>query len=238
MVPRRLRLDPRPPVNWGRGVTTSPPSFPLEVPISIPNYKSTIERLAVEYPTEWKNAHTGNAHTEDFIRIAAKEINALEPLIGLNGKRGNPNDISDDALCYLGEGADYVEVEEGVMEASVIDVIGGAGGPNPVPTWNVVSDPSNPIKTAWVDPDDSGEIPEPGPTPEPVQPYPDEQTWWPQVFDVEVGARYAKVGRTYPDNAGAFRWASRTAYDIRDGLTKEESLAKHLVELEQELGLR
>lgn len=80
----------------------------------------------------------------------------------------------------------------------------------------------------------------PGPQPEPPptgQPYPDEQTWWPQVFDVEVSKRYALKGITYPDNARAFRWASRTAYDIADGMTKENSLAKHLKELEQELGL-
>jgi hypothetical protein len=72
------------------------------------------------------------------------------------------------------------------------------------------------------------------------QPYPDETPvtgWWPAVFDVEVAARYAIVGRTYPDDAAAFRWASRTAYDIAAGMTKEASLAKHLKELEAELGI-
>ncbi len=69
------------------------------------------------------------------------------------------------------------------------------------------------------------------------QPYPDENSWWPDVFDVEVGSRYATAGILYPDGAAAFRWASRTAYDIAAGMTKEQSLAKHLTELEAELGL-
>lgn len=69
------------------------------------------------------------------------------------------------------------------------------------------------------------------------QPYPDENTWWPDVFDVEVGKRYAAAGILYPDSAAAFRWASRTAYDIAAGLTKEQSLAKHMRELDEALGL-
>lgn len=72
------------------------------------------------------------------------------------------------------------------------------------------------------------------------QPYPSEEPvvgWWDAVFTPEVRARYARVGLAYPDNDRAFRWASRTAYDIAAGMTKEASLAKHLLELEQELGL-
>jgi hypothetical protein len=72
------------------------------------------------------------------------------------------------------------------------------------------------------------------------QPYPSEEPvigWWDAVFTPEVRARYAQVGVVYPDNDRAFRWSSRTAYDIAAGLTKEASLAKHLIELEQELGI-
>jgi hypothetical protein len=78
----------------------------------------------------------------------------------------------------------------------------------------------------------------PTPPPPPTgQPYPDEQTWWPQVFEPAVGACYAQAGKAYPDNPAAFRWAARTAYDIATGLTKEASLAKHLAELRHALGL-
>lgn len=72
------------------------------------------------------------------------------------------------------------------------------------------------------------------------QPYPDETPqigWWDSVFTPEVRQRYERAGSVYPDNDRAFRWASRTAYDIAAGMTKEASLAKHLKELEDELGL-
>jgi hypothetical protein len=69
------------------------------------------------------------------------------------------------------------------------------------------------------------------------QPYPSEPDWWRPVFDVEVAKRYAQVGRPYPDGPDSLTWSTRTAYDIRDGLTKEQSLAKHLRELENELGI-
>lgn len=204
--------------------------------MAVPNYINVVTQCKNEFPTEWANAHTGNANTDDFIKIVAARIHAMDPRVGNNGKRGNLTDISDDALCFFGEGADHVINSAGTrFPASVIDVIGGAGGPNPQPAWNVVSDPNAPIKTGFVEP---GSTPsEPVPVPTPGQPYPDEQTWWPQVFDVEVSRRYAAKGLAYPDNAKAFRWASRTSYDIADGLTKEASLSKHLKELEQELGI-
>ncbi len=69
------------------------------------------------------------------------------------------------------------------------------------------------------------------------QPYPDEQTWWPEVFDPACASRYAQVGLPYPDGPGAFRWASRTAYDIAAGMTKEASLVKHMRELDVALGI-
>lgn len=70
------------------------------------------------------------------------------------------------------------------------------------------------------------------------QPYPDERTWW-RAFDEEVRARYRIVHRSWPDpnDPDTFVWRGRTAYDISAGLTKEASAAKHLLELEQELGL-
>lgn len=68
------------------------------------------------------------------------------------------------------------------------------------------------------------------------QPYPDEIEWWEKVFDVEAAKRYAAALQPYPNPRSA-RWSNRTAYDICGGLTKEASMAKHLRELEDELGL-
>ena len=69
------------------------------------------------------------------------------------------------------------------------------------------------------------------------EPYPDEGSWWAQVADPAFAAVYAEAGLPYPNNPAAFRWGNRTAYDIAAGLTKEQSLAKHIAELRAELGL-
>lgn len=116
----------------------------------IPNYQATVADLARRYPQEWAQAHTGGQNTEAFIRRLAWTLYQVDPRIGLNGKRGNPNDISDDALNYAGEasGGDYDPTRNNAP-CTVIDVIGGAGGPNPVPTWN---HPLTPAAAAWVQP--------------------------------------------------------------------------------------
>jgi hypothetical protein len=123
----------------------------------------------------------------------------------------------------------------------VVDLVIGAGAPNAsLPEHSPGVKERRPANV-WAKPQAlssadmaylSGGQPQPQP---PVQPYPDEQTWWTPRFDPAAAARYAKAGKPYPDGPGAFRWASRTAYDIRDGLTREQSLWKHLQELEAEL---
>lgn len=85
-----------------------------------------------------------------------------------------------------------------------------------------------------------GEPAQPIPVPPTVQPYPSESPdggWWGQVADVQIAATYARKGRPYPSDQKSLRWVGRIAYDIRDGMTKEDSLAKHIKELEVELGL-
>jgi hypothetical protein len=104
--------------------------------MAIPNLVSEVEAARQKYPEAWRNAHTGNANTEDFIRLCVRDIRAKHGnRWGLNGKRGNPNDISDDIITYSGEGT-AVDVTNGNAPMEIIDVIGGAGGPNPQPVWN------------------------------------------------------------------------------------------------------
>ena len=92
------------------------------------------------------------------------------------------------------------------------------------------------IPTAFVSPvDPTITIPLP---PMPIQPYPDENTWWKQ-FENDVKQLYAAKGRIYPDpnDQASLRWHGRTAYDIGAGMEKEKSKEKHLKELKQALGL-
>lgn len=69
-----------------------------------------------------------------------------------------------------------------------------------------------------------------------AQPYPDEPTWW-AAYEADVAAVYARAGLPFPDNAAAFRWFSRCAYDIGAGLAPDAARAKHLRGLEEALGL-
>lgn len=135
----------------------------------IPDCRSIVEQLASQYPQEWREAHTNGPNTEAFIRRLAWVLHsAVDPRFGLNGKRGDPNDISDDALCFDGESqlGDY-DPTRGNAPVTVLDVIGGAGGPNPTPQWGAVG-PSP--KAAWVKPSPVGASASPGPVVPPPAP--------------------------------------------------------------------
>lgn len=71
-------------------------------------------------------------------------------------------------------------------------------------------------------------------TPAVTQPYPDEATWWTELFG-EVDRLYGLAN--HPHDLGMFRWSARTAYDIGTGMDKEKAKAKHLDELRAALGL-
>lgn len=129
----------------------------------IPDMLAEVKRCKADYPQAWKDAHTGNPRTEDFIRLLAARLHAIDARFGLNGKRGDPKDISDDAINYIGEGPGHDPATG--MPVTVFDVIRGAGGPTPEPSWDRI-DLAGP--GAWVAP--GGAIPVPPQPPMPTQP--------------------------------------------------------------------
>lgn len=129
----------------------------------IPDLTYIVEQARISYPQAWKDAHTGNERTEDFIRIVAKLMHAVNPGFGLNGKRGNPQDISDDAVNFIGEGPGTTP---GGRPCTVIDIIGAAGSPQARPQWGVQTDPIA-SSGAWVNPNSAPGLP---PAPSPVKP--------------------------------------------------------------------
>jgi len=188
----------------------------------IPNMLAEVERCKRKFPEAWKDAHTGNAHTEDFIRILASDLHLIDARFGLNGKRGDPNDISDDAINYIGEGPGHDPVTG--MPVTVFDVIRGAGGPNPQPSWDAINRPG---PGAWVKPKP---VLVPRPT---LPPYPGDE-----VFDqigVVLFADYALAGQ--PPNPGMGRWFGRTVYDYLAGMPMADSITKHRAEWRAALGL-
>lgn len=214
----------------------------------VPNMLDVVEQTKEDFPDAWKRAHTGGVGTEDFIRICAARCHERDPRFGMNGKRGDPQDISDDALNFAGEGAD-IDPTHGNAPVTVIDVIGGAGGPNPQPQWSIVTNPSAPVLAAWVRP---GTVPDvkpkpPEPPPAVKRAYPDENDYW-KKFQDRVKKAYNEAHRQFPDpnDLDSFRRFSRCGFDVDwtinpatgKPLTADEAADKHITELRRELGLQ
>jgi hypothetical protein len=224
--------------------------------MAIPNYLSYVEQARQRWPQDWKDAHTGNANTEGFIKKLASWLHyEVDPLVGLNGKRGDPNDLSDDALNHQEPGMS-LDVRTG-LRCSVIDCIGSAGASNAHPTWGEVWDPAKiPTHATWVKParvhDGTGpSLPPQPPTqacPDPArhakpdcpEPAAHRRPGYPgDHVGNEVGralfADYAAAGQ--PPDDGMSIWMFRTAWDASNGLTMAESLNKHRQEWRKVLGL-
>ena len=130
-----------------------------------PSGLGVVQQLAAQYPHEFAEAHTGGPNTEKFIRRLAWVMHStVDKRWGLNGKRGDYNTISQDALNWLGEGPG-IDPRTG-QPITVVDVIAGAGGPNPQPSWQVFDTLAGP--GGWIQPQPvDGSSPQPTPTPTP-----------------------------------------------------------------------
>ena len=190
----------------------------------VPNYLSQVQQARDRYPEAWRSAHVhGDPKAWDFIRLLARDLHAIDPRIGLNGKRGNPNDMSMDALNYSGEGPGH-DPTNGNAPITVIDVIGAAGSPAAVAQWVAFDSMSAP--GAWVAP--AAEAP-----PVAVPAYPGDQAF--DGLSAVLWADYASAGRHA--DLGMGRWFGRTTYDYFAGMSMEASIAKHRAEWRESLGL-
>ena len=210
--------------------------------MAVPNMQHIVEQIRNEFPEAWINAHTGSARTLEFIRLLAARLNTLDARFGLNGKRGDPNNLSADAINFIGEGVGYDPTRNN-NPITVIDVIARAGTPEAAPAWQVLNDPKDPAHVgpgAWVSPtpvSGTGPTgpsipppPPPRPTPPPVTPYKGD-AYYVQTLGVPLESDYGEKGQTL--NAGTFTWVGRMLHDIAYGdekgvrLTAEQAVAKH-----------
>lgn len=77
-------------------VMTRPPTNVREFALPI------LERVTAEHPDAWACAHVESRSCKaDWINLAASALHAANPRFGLNGKRGNPADVSMDVITYL-----------------------------------------------------------------------------------------------------------------------------------------
>lgn len=202
--------------------------------------------------TGFKPDHTSTRETRiAFLQATVKKF--CSPLLSM--KRADPGrPISDEVVVFLKLGAEYRFFSDflisggssawrlsahlegalpiaqplvnpltlGVLpEASFAPLAPGCTSPTPTPT------PTPPVCPPQ----------KPCPPPPVVQPYPDENVFW-LGYEQQVALIYFEAGKPFPDNSAAFRWFTRVAYDIRDGMTKEAAAAKHLKALREALGLK
>lgn len=113
-----LRLTPRAP--------DPPPPTPPNY-IRLPNRFDVVTRLAAQYPGELRNSCGNHA----FLYRLLRELRREDKRWGLNWKRNNVGDLSEDVLDYnFGP-----QPDEGTRQVHVVDFIAGHCGPNPGPAW-------------------------------------------------------------------------------------------------------
>jgi hypothetical protein len=134
----------------------------------IPNYLDEVEAAQKAYPEEWAAAHVdGHPKKHDFIVLLARRLYKQNPRVGCNGKRGDPRNLSMDALNILDPDDGPGNTPQG-HRCWVVDVIKDAGLPTAKAVWQAFSDPVA-STGAWVHP--MGVMLEPEP-PEPPKPSP------------------------------------------------------------------
>lgn len=138
-------------------------SVPAFAQLQAPNRQDVVERVAAACPGFILQDHA-------FTDAVATVLNQEDARWGRNGKRGNPNDPSHDAIAFRNPSSPF-----GV---SVVDIIGAAGSSSASPAWIDQTQATIDARTTgvWVRP--SGVLPAcltggstpppPGPTPPPV----------------------------------------------------------------------
>jgi hypothetical protein len=102
----------------------------------LPSYgPGIVNAVARAYPAALRNSCQEHGGSWLFMDLVVDALRTYDTRWGYNGKRGNPNDPSQDVVTYnYGGGAD-----QGSKEVYIIDVVGGHCGSDPQPAWNDVT---------------------------------------------------------------------------------------------------
>jgi hypothetical protein len=126
-------VGPRPPM-WS-GPRTADPKIGRALPR--PTYgQAVISAVAAAYPGDLRNSCRAFGGNNQWMFKAVRELRRIDTRWGLNWKRGNVGDLSQDIAAYnWGSNPD-----EGTVDAYIWDIIGGHCGGNPGPNWGDVTD--------------------------------------------------------------------------------------------------
>jgi hypothetical protein len=115
------------------GGTTGPrtPNPPPGQRLPLPNMSSVVTAVANAYPNELRNSCRDTGGNNAWLFRVVSELRRHDTRWGLNWKRGNVGDMSQDIVDYnFGSDAD-----EGTTNVYIIDIIGGHCGSNPSASW-------------------------------------------------------------------------------------------------------
>jgi hypothetical protein len=123
--------SPVPPPSPGGRTPDPPPGGRLP----LPNMFGVVQQVAAQYPAALQNSCQDHGGTWEFMDRVMNELRRYDTRWGYNGKRGNSNDPSKDAIAYHWSGGP----DEGSTEVYIIDIIGSHCG-SPSPAWVDVTD--------------------------------------------------------------------------------------------------
>lgn len=210
--------------------------------MAIPNYLEEVKAAIVKYADAFAHAHMdGDPRRHEFIRLLAMDLRAIDLRVAMNGKRGDPNNPSMDAINILCTAAESDGRTPDQRPCVVVDVIARAGAKPPYTAQNPAPHAAWDVYKTKVEGSGAHVVPAiqtdpPAPPAQPSFPYPDEQVAVRRYQD-RVKAAYRAVGRAFPDplDEDAFRHFTRYGFSCHE-MPEPDAAAKHIKELREELG--
>ena len=98
----------------------------------LPDGSDVVDQLAEERPDLLAASCVEDGGNNDFLFEVVRRLRARDPRWGLNWKRGNVGDMSQDVVDYFYAPGDPVE---GSTDVYIVDMIVGHCGPDPGPGW-------------------------------------------------------------------------------------------------------
>ena len=128
-LPNAFRYNPVAPP----GVPTDPPIAQYPNPTFFPqNLFAVVQQVALERGGDLRNSCREFGGNNNFMFEVVRRLRQISPRWGLNWKRGNVGDLSQDIVTYhYGVG----EASEGSTQVYIIDVVGGHCGNSPYANW-------------------------------------------------------------------------------------------------------
>jgi hypothetical protein len=102
---------------------------------ALPGMFHIVQAVAAASPGALQNSCQSHGGSWQFMDQVVDTLRTYDSRFGYNGKRGNPNDPSHDAIAYnYGSGPD-----QNSTDVYIVDIVGGHCGPSPSPSWGDVT---------------------------------------------------------------------------------------------------